>query len=252
MAIERKEPTLSSNPAPTTGNKPKTQNVRPPQPKVIVQKASSGFLWFTFLITLLVAAGAGYTFWQFLQSQQMIATQQVRIDELEKKLLLTGDESTQSLTALTANLKGLDKDVKLVLSEVDKLWGTRNVNLKAIEKLDKDSESTVAKTKENAKSIAAMETKLSKPVASLEQRTGEQELLIQSLRERIGEQNKQIQSLQGQVKQFASASKQVDSVSKKVDGYDETIRSFDKFRITTNRDLLLLKERAGILSAPPK
>lgn len=260
MAIERKEPTISSgssssaSPVPPPSSKKINPGSQGPKsaPKVIVQKVSSGFLWFTFLLTLLVAGGVGYSVWQLQMSQQLIGAQQKRIDELENKLLLTGDESTQSLTAVTANLKELDKDVKLALSEVDKLWATRNVNLKSIEELKQSLGSAVADIKKNSQAVAGIDAKIEKPLASMERRTGEQELLIQSLRERLSEQDKKTQSLQAQIKQFASASKQVDAISSKVDGYEETIRSFDKFRITTNRDLLLLKERAGVLSAPAR
>ena len=256
---ERKEPTFSTSSNSSTDSNGKrginSPNPRPnPQPsKVIIQKQSSGFLWFIFLLTLVVAAGAAYTFWQLQQSQQIISAQQSRIDELENKLLLTGDESTQSLTALTSSAKELDKGLKVAMTEVDKLWATRKANLNEVTKvkneLNEDLKGSILKVNS---SLAALESKLSKPVASIEQRTGEQEILIQSLRERVAEQSKATQLLSNQVKQYAAASNQAKAISTKVDGYEETIRSFDKFRITTNRDLLLLKERAGVLSAPTR
>ncbi|MGH1441094.1 MAG: hypothetical protein ACRBBR_13335 [Cellvibrionaceae bacterium] len=258
MVNERKEPTFSASSgasANTAQSNPKraAAAARPAQPKVVVQKQSSGFLWFTFLIALATAAGVGYLFLQLQTSQQTISVQQERIDELENKLLLTGDESTQSLTVLTSNLKTLDKDVKLAMAEVDKLWATRKANLKEIAKVKASSSKELKEGLSKANSsIDALESSVKQPIASLEQRTGEQELLIQSLRERLSAQSKTTQSLSKQIKQYASATKQVKTISSKVDGYEETIRSFDKFRVTTNRDLLLLKERAGILSTPAR
>lgn len=251
MASERKEPTFSSSATvaadPNAKRAAQPPRAKSPQAKVIVQKQSSGFLWFTFLLVLCIAAGLGFTFWQLQQSQQLVSSQQQRIDELENKLLLSGDESTQSLTVLTSNLKEVDKELKLAMSEVDKLWAARKTNVNAISSLKKGLSSGLAK---NNTAISALDTKLSQPVASIDQRSREQDLLIESLRERLGDQDRATQSLAKQVKQFASASKQAQAVSTKVDGYEETIRSFDKFRVTTNRDLLLLKERAGLLSAP--
>jgi small-conductance mechanosensitive channel len=259
---ERKEPTFSTSPnSPADSSSmraasPQTSRSQNPIPKpqsskVIIQKQSFGFLWFISLLTLLVAAGVVYTFWQLQQSQQLILAQQSRIDELEDRLLLTGDESTQSLTALTSNVKGLDKGLKVAMSEIDKLWATRKASLNEVAKvkseLNKILKDGVSKTNS---AIAALESKLTQPVASIKQRTGEQEILIQSLRERVSDQGKTAQSLSSQIKQYASTSKQTKAISAKVDGYEETFRSFDKFRITTNRDLLLLKERAGVLSAP--
>lgn len=260
MVKERKEPTFSTssgssaNSSNTEQSKKRPSSTsRPLQPKVIVQKQSSGFLWFTFLISLVVAAGAGYTFWLLQQSQQTLSAQQMRIDELENKLLLTGDESTQSLTVLTSNVKALDKDVKVAMTEVDKLWATRKANLKEIAKIEASSSKELKEgLSKVSSSVDALESNFKQPIAGLEQRAGEQELLIQSLRERLVEQNKTAQSLSNQIKQFTSATKQVKAISAKVDGYEETIRSFDKFRVTTNRDLLLLKERAGVLSAPAR
>lgn len=260
MSHDRKEPTLSNpnataaekRPVSPGGQKKPTPRQAPsPRQQVIVKKQSSFLLWLTFLIALSTAGAIAYTFWQLFQSQQIITEQQSRIDELENKLLLSDDESTQSLTALTANLKGLDKDVKLALSEVDKLWGTRNTNRKAITDSDKKLEGISNSTKKLEASIvktqgniAAVEEKLSKPMSSLRQRSSEQELLVQSLRERLSEQGQTISALESKVKQYASK-KDIQALSKKIKGHDEAVESFDKFRITVNRDLLSLKQRAG-------
>ncbi len=278
MINERKEPTFSATPKSTGGatGQPSvksnaSRSKQAPRPQVVVQKQSSGLLWLTFLIALGAAAAVGYTFWQFYLSQQVIVEQQQRIDELENKLLLSDDESTQSLTVLTANLKGLDKDVKVAMSEVDKLWGTRNANRKEIAETKKQLEaninqakkglgtleSKVNKSQENIakfeSSIAKVEGNLTKTLSPLQQRSSEQELLIQSLRERVSEQEQTIQTVSASTKQYTSINKDlsklsndINAISQKLKSYDETVRSFDKFRVTTNRDLIVLKQRAGV------
>ncbi|MGH1486275.1 MAG: hypothetical protein ACRBCI_08635 [Cellvibrionaceae bacterium] len=258
MVHDRKEPTLSSpdekvvekRSAPSgTKLKPPPRQSAPRPQQVIVQKQSSGMLWFTFLIAISAAAAAGYTFWQLYNSQQIITQQQSRIDELENKLLLSDDESTQSLTALTANVKGIDKELKLVLSEVDKLWGTRNASRKNLADAKKQLEGDIKKIQV---ALASTEQKLVKPVSSLQQRSSEQELLIQSLRERLSDQGKELNSLVSATKQSASK-KELQSLSKKVRAHSEAVEAFDKFRITVNRDLLSLKQRSGTApSAVPK
>ncbi len=281
MINERKEPTFSATPKPTGGaasqSPTKSNASRPkqaPRQQVVVQKQSSGLLWLTFLIALGAAAAVGYTFWQFTLSQQVIVEQQQRIDELENKLLLSGDESTQSLTVLAANLKGLDKDVKLAMTEVDKLWGTRNANRKEIADTKKQLETDIGQAKKTLGtlegkisksegnitkfegSITKMENSLTKTLSPLQQRSAEQELLIQSLRERVSEQEQTLQSISASTKQYVSINKDlsklsndINAISQKLKAYDETVRSFDKFRVTTNRDLIVLKQRAGV---PPK
>ena len=195
-------------------------------------KAPASGLWGVVLLAFVVIAGGVYLFWELRQAQQLIAAQQRQMDELEKKILLSGDESTQSLTVLTANLKDIDKEVKKALSETDKLWEARNVNRDAIKKIENVLDGTVADIKKGIQAQSAFE----KTLASLERGSGEQEILLQSFRENVTHQDKKI----------TSVLTQLNDISRKVSAYDEAIRSFDKFRITTNRDLLLLKERNAI------
>lgn len=268
MAYERREPTLSnpndktntSKRAATGGGSVGNNNPAPARSSarqnVIVKKQPSFLLWLTFLIALATAAGAGYLFWQFTLAQQTLVEQQNRIDELENKLLLTGDESAQSLTVLTANVKGLDKEIKLALSEVDKLWGTRNVNRKAIEEAKvqiDDSDKKVAamrkkldaELKKTSQSLARIDEKLAKPVSALQQRSSEQEILLQSLRERVADQGQTLKQLSSSAQKYASK-QQLDALNKQIKANDEAVKSIDKFRLAVNRDLLLLKQRAGV------
>ncbi|MEO0442146.1 MAG: hypothetical protein AAFZ92_00180 [Pseudomonadota bacterium] len=245
MINERKEPTLSSGAVDAADKRPAQGQVRAPRQQVIVQKQSSGFLWLTFAIALLAATAAGFTAWQWFTAQQTIAQQQFRINQLEQKLVLSDDESTQSLTVLSANVKALDKNVKQAMSEVDKLWGTRNVNKKAIADAKKSLTADIAETQ---KSFAASLQTVNKPIATIQQRSSEQGLLLQSLRERIAEQNKTVSSLASQSSSYASK-KALQAISAKLKAYDEAIDSFDKFRLTINRDLLQIKQRTGLASS---
>jgi pyruvate/2-oxoglutarate dehydrogenase complex dihydrolipoamide acyltransferase (E2) component len=246
MAIERKEPTLSSalDSQDNLGNKRAASHQRPPQsavrPKVVVQKQPSGLLWFTFLLVLVTAGACGYGFWQLLSAQKIIDWQQGRIDELEKKFALSDDESTQSLTSLTANVRVIDKDLKLSLAEVDKLWAARNAVRKELADAQQQLDDSIAQVK---KSQAGIEEKMAKSMAALQQRSSEQELLLQSLRERVSEQGQSLQTVAALSKQSAATAKDVSVLSQTVKAHNEAIDSFDKFRLTVNRDILSLKER---------
>ena len=256
MSNDRKEPTLSNNPNISLGEKrARSGGTALNSQRVVVKKQSSGLLWLTFLLTLIAMGAIGYTFWQLHGAQQLLVQQQVRINELENKLALSDDESTQSLTALTANAKSLNKDLKLVLSEVDKLWAARNANRKGIAE---SKEQLSKKSEQLQQSLIATEKKLSKPVASLKQRSSEQELLIQSLRERLSGQEKRLDTLSAQPKEYASKKDlqalldKSNKLSSKVRDHDEAIDAFDKFRVTVNRDLLLMKQRAKNTSSTAK
>ena len=260
MSNERKEPTLSSPnstladkrllPSSTAAKKPINKRPVPPPAKVFVKKEASGLLWFTFLLTLAAISVAAYGFWQSMQSQQIISDQQQRIVDLETQLVLSGDESAQSLTSLAASLKTIKKDTKLSLSEIDKLWATRNVNRKAIADSKKALEVSNDKIQ---KDLSALEVAVNKPVAALQQRFSEQELLIQSLRERLSDQQQTLKTINAQLKNNASQS-ELDRLSKelhkKIKAHDEAIQSMDKFRVAVNRDLLTLKQRSASQPAP--
>lgn len=297
MSNDRKEPTLS-NPA-TSSEKRASTTARQPveasadvptlprSQEVVVQKQSSALVWLVFLMVIATAAIAAYTFWLsqnaelvLAEHQSRLVEQQQRIEELENKLVLSGNESTQSLTALTANAQEADKNLKLALSEVNKLWDTRKAarqlisdsteNLNGrIDELEKSLQaaeaSLQAQTTKTAAGVRDMQAslkatekaiekrqqdvakqlesdlglKLAKPVAALQQKFSEQELLIQSLREKVIQQK---QSQSASSRQYASK-KELQALSKKIDVYDETVKSFDRFRITVNRDILALKQQ---------
>lgn len=274
MVDQRKEPTLSSvlEPESVPANNPSSaarrQQPQKPthKPQVIVRKESSGLLWFTFFLVLILIAAAAYGGWQFISAQQLIQSQQLRIDELESKLTLSGDESAQSLTSLSANLRTMSNDVKLALTEIDKLWNTRNVNRKSIEEnkqaakdtseslkktmapLQKDLKALAASIKKQQKSLAAIESKTEGQLGEfdkLKKDISGQEILVQSLKERVASQASKLKALQASAGDNTAVTQKINSVAAKVKTNDEAIQAIDAFRRTVSRDILLLKERTG-------
>jgi hypothetical protein len=230
--------------------------------QVMTQKQPSLLLWLALFIALSASAACGYLFWQFNSAQQIIAQQQVRLVGLENKLLLSDDESTQSLTVLTSNVKSLDKNVSLAMSEVDKLWATRNANLDklAAAKAEVDKRIDVT-SQQSGRAIEGLDKQLKQSLVIAKQSSSEQELLIRSLRERVAEQNRALGNVQSALKNNSSSAEKLAAVTQNIaqleqklsmflrrtQEYDEAIESFDKFRLITNRDLINLKIRAGIV-----
>jgi phage protein D len=231
------------------------------RPQLMIQKQLSSLLWLTLFIAILASAASGYLFWQFNSAQQTIAEQQGRLAELENKLLLSDDESTQSLTVLSANVKSLDKNVTLAMTEVDKLWATRNANLEKLAAAKAEVEKSIDTTGEQSKkAIDDLNKQLKQSLSLLKQSTSEQDLLTKSLRERVSEQSQTLTNIQSTLKNSASSTEKladitrnltqldqkVTTLTRRTQEYDEAIESFDKFRLLTNRDLINLKNRAGI------
>ncbi|MFT6791001.1 MAG: hypothetical protein ACJA04_000201 [Cellvibrionaceae bacterium] len=282
MPSNRKEPTLSDPgkiaapkrnrsgvqaEAPQTTAKGTTprqpSSARTPPPQIIVKKQSSPMLWLTLLLALLAITGLAYGGWLFLQSQQSLNEQRQRIIDLETKLELSGDESAQSLTGLSASFKVIKQDVALVLSEIDKLWATRNVNRKAsadneqaleanqksIAALQKSLPALEASVVTLEKSFPDLEVSLDEALQPLRRSASEQEFLLQSLRERLSEQQNILESLGSELSSNVSKN-DLSQIVRQLKAHDEAIESIDKFRLTINRDLLTLKQRLRTIASP--
>lgn len=209
--------------------------------KTIIKKSSSGFLWFTFFITIIAFGGAGYGLWQLEQAKIALNSQKLRIVQLEAKLAVSDNSASQSLGSLGAKLQELSSNNKMNTLEIDKLWGTRNVNRNAIMTNKKTVISIEAKQKKLTplnttvatlgntikglnKKVAEL-TPLTSTLASTSQTVTEHDLLLQSVRERVSIQNKSLKS-----------------AHKQIDNLQESITSLNAFRRTVNRDLLQLKQ----------
>ena len=231
MVTERKEPTVSSvlSARENGVSKPARKPISP-QPQVIEQKVSSSGLWAALLVALIALAAAIFSYWQLMQTQDLLKNQQTslksqqqRIVELENQLALSDDESAQSLVAVSAKLKEAN-------SEIRKLWGVSyDTNRKAIKanKTAIDSQSKRQQTLDKA--LQAQQT----TVNSGNQRLSEQELLMRTLRERVDEQSNNVKSA------AAAASDN----QKRIAGNEEAIKAFDVFRRTVSRDLLQIKQQ---------
>lgn len=317
MANERKEPTLSTSALNDTRSskgqkpvqrsdrrntstaarptaRPKSQAKPAPQ-QALPAKSNNGLVFFVMLLTLAALGIAAYNVWQLQQANNTILDQQARIAELEKKLTVADDASSQSITSLAANFLALNDDVKLSLTEIDKLWATRNVNKKAIsdntEKLtaiETQTQSTQSDLSNAGKKISALESStkaldesiknqvktISEQLAKLTEQTesqtatlasvdtqvknlesGNQDLerLAQNLKTQTSQQEITLQSLRERVAAglsntnappSAATTNQINQLAAQVRENQEAVRAIDAFRITVNRELLLLKQRS--------
>lgn len=245
---ERQEPTISTLPPeqdepPRPGPSDPRPKKRPKPPPVsgrpVVVRSPLGPL------ALLLAVGAlafgGYSYWMLMQtqeslasSQQMIATADLRIQELERQLTISDDESTQSLTAIQAN-------VRENASEIRKLWGVsydRNRNaIAALQTSVKDLTESISSVDQRVTSGAEEIAKVSDGVTEV---TGE----VRVLSELLNAQQSAIDSAAGATQQEALIERvnalESDLV-RRVTGNEEAIEAIDAFRVQVNRDLQSLK-----------
>jgi chromosome segregation ATPase len=223
---------------------------------VVVQtQSSSGFLWFTFLITLVAVSGAAYALWQLNQAQQLMQTQSQRIAQLEDKLAVSDDSATQSLTSLGVKVKDVNAQLQANQSEIAKLWDTRKVNRTAIANSDKKIVA-LAKQQKTLQSLPKKLTAVDKKISALStlktfvdstsQSVAEHDLLLQSVRERVANNSESMKILTPKVNantQVVNQTKGLEQrLDKRIKNTEEAITSFDAFRRNVNRDLLQLKQ----------
>jgi tetratricopeptide (TPR) repeat protein len=147
------------------------------------------------------------------------------------------------------------------MSEVDKLWATRNANLDKLAAAKAEVDKRIDVTSQQSdRAIEGLDKQLKQSLVIVKQSSSEQELLIRSLRERVAEQNRALGNIQSALKNNSSSAEKLAALTQNItqleqklstflrrtQEYDEAIESFDKFRLITNRDLINLKTRAGI------
>jgi len=241
---ERREPTISTLPTdkdePQRGRAQATvaPSGRPVPPPVsarpVVVRSPMG----PFAILLALAAGgfAGFVYWQLQQTQQVLqqtksalTSAEARVTDLEKKLMLSDDESTQSITVLQANIKENT-------SEIRKLWGvTNDRNRKAIAQLEQKVDAL-------EKTAGGMDEKIK---AALVDVTGELKVVSELVDAQQAVINSADQAYKNQAQTLSTISKKVEQLDtelrRKVASHDEAIKAIDAFRVQVNRDLIQLK-----------
>ncbi len=213
------------------GGPPGGNGGRPPsssRPPVIVKsKLAPLALLFAFMGLGL----AGYAYWQLSLTQEKLSAADARLIELESQMTLSDDESTQSLSVIQAK-------VKTNFSEIDKLWGTRNVNKQAIsenkeaiEKLSKTSAGLEGKMQKKVDSAVA-DVKLMNEL--LEAQQGAMDAIDRKYQQQLAE----VQRLANEVEELAAVKTEY---QRRIQNLEQAIEANDAFRRQVTQDLLRLK-----------
>lgn len=277
MTVDRKEPTLSglgstreeptvspsgssaSNPTKpaakssaqgSSGRGDSSQGSSRPRPAPVSSsrgQAKSPLVPFALILALTGLGLAGFSYWQLVKVQHQASAAEKRIVELEQRLALSDDESSQSVTALQANLRETRKQLDVANNEIRKLWDTRNVNKKGIAD-NKAQLAAVAKSAKSASSAAASATKLAqsqeknwKALSDNFSLQGEQ---LNLLSDAADSQKKQMRELIDQANKVDAQMKQLKTdLAGRVKRNEDAIEAIDAYRRTVNRDILDLKQR---------
>jgi len=245
------EKTRVQRAAPVSNSAPST--VQAPQPPRTVMK-SSPLLPFALVLALTGLGLAGFVYSELLKSRAASVSAEQRIQELEGRLSLSDDESSQSVAALGAKLKWAD-------SEIRKLWGvSQDRNRKAIDGNKKglaSVKSSLSALKKQQKSVTADATKLTSSLGAnkslLTQLTQDLAQLHEQLAMAEGtsvEQQAQMHDLADQANGLGlQVNKLQSTLVDRVNANVEAVASMDAYRRSTNRELLKIQQRLNQASA---
>lgn len=275
--MERKEPTMSglepiaapaARPA-TVGRTSPRKTPTPAQPRPAPQPAasqppvpprpvtkSSPLLPFAFILALTGLGLGGFVYLELIKVQQSALAAELRIKDLEGRLELSDDESSQSVAALAAKLKWAD-------SEIRKLWGVaHDRNRKAID-ANKASllalKKTLTSVGRSLKSASADAGSAKKLVASYQAQLGGLEQSMAAYETRLALVVEQSSGQTSDLRELVDQSNRLDSKLKKLQSdlagrvktNEEAIEAIDAYRRTTNRELLQIQQRLNQVGSTP-
>lgn len=233
---ERREPVMSGmrperDDAPrqqqrSGGGRSRPPNSRPSPPPVVVKSRIAPVAFLLALIGICVSA---YAFWQLDLTQRQLADSSARLSELEGRMALSDDESTQSVSVLQARLKESEFEVR-------KLWDTRNVNKKAIE----GNKAAVDKALSDVKSTTAKVSSLGAEFRLVNELVDAQQGAMNAIDKKAAEQITQLRALSERTVELEAVRTEL---LRRMQDNDQAIEAIDAFRVQVNRELLQLRSQ---------
>ncbi|WP_020208400.1 hypothetical protein [Gilvimarinus chinensis] len=270
--MERKEPTLSGivperdddsldkvapqaeRPQASSKSGASRRRTPPPPPP-----ASNGGASFLAIFALVLAIGSlgygGYLTWKFTEAQKELVAAQNRVTNLEARLDLNSNESSETVDEIRDKLDWAD-------SEIRKLWGvSHDTNRK---KITANGDAIAALKKQLAateKDAATARASANNIKAELEKRMAAMDKQLAASSAELQKSQRVLQDLAANGERLQSLSMDVQRVSQQLPGLkdlaarvkanEEAIAAIDAYRRSINRDILQLKQSMGGTTASP-
>ncbi len=191
---------------------------------------------FALVIALIGLAIGGFLYWQLMlttdtlnQTQKELKAATARVSNLEQRLSLSDDESTQSITVVQAK-------VKENASEIRKLWGVSyDTNRKTIDTLGKSFKKIQASIGSQTKQVKTALGNLDTELQILKDVSEGQQSVVARADQWMNQQKGAMDSVLKRVDTLDSL------VNKRIKNNEEAIKAIDAFRVQVNRELITLK-----------
>lgn len=197
-------------------------------------------------LILAIAAWAGYLHWKLQATEQSISNYQLRVADLEQRLMVTDESVNESGVATQVKIRELD-------SEIRKLWD--NVWKKSKQQFAEQD----TQLNQHAKSIKSNEQLIS----NIRQQLSRNEVVMTGLSDQLKNiqkiqsqvmANKQVllkleQSMEATADKANSVNANIVKLDKRVKSTEEWVESINGFRRQVNRDMDTLKQNVGQLQS---
>lgn len=213
-----------------------------------VSTATKSILTLVVLVLLATAAWAGYLHQKLQLAEKSLQSYELRIGDLERRLMVTDESMGESSAAMKVKLRELD-------SEVRKLWD--NVWKKNKQKFAEND----ALLKQHTESLATIDafitsakqqmTKRDTVVTGLSQQLKQTQQLHTLVTENQLMLNQQEKSLEGLADKTNRISADMGKLDRRVKDTEGWVESINGFRRQVNRDIGALKQQIGQMQDTP-
>ena len=205
--------------------------------------SSGAFMTVTLLVLVLAAA------WFIYAQQQQIQAQAALVDQTSNKLALFEKRLSATDFAMSQGGEDTKEQISLWESEIRKLWAIANERNKG---WIKDNQADLKEYGDTIDSLVAKNRDLTAASSRHEESLGQQQELIDqiaSLKLQIQQMSRSQRDLVDKVNAANQKLTNIETTVKvDVDDNSEAVRSFDAYRIATNKRVNQLEEKLGLLT----
>ncbi|UYM15209.1 coiled-coil domain-containing protein [Endozoicomonas euniceicola] len=224
------------------------------QASTVAKKAGTGMTWF---LLVLVAALGGTGAWQFYEMQQALEDTRVQLQHARDSLSQVTGEVSATGKNLNQSDSSIRSELKVVNSEIRKLWDISNkrnrqwilINKDNVVKATKQADSAATEADKANKAITGLSKELKDANQSLKTMNSEQVAAQSEVTINLQALRKQLEALQSQL---AQQKKQNAELEQRIRNQSEAVKSMDNFRQQVNRKIHQLEETVREFTQPPE
>ncbi|AMO57392.1 hypothetical protein GZ77_15580 [Endozoicomonas montiporae] len=233
------------------GTARKIKEAEVPEP---VKKPGNGLSW--LLLAMVVAIG-GLGTWQFVEMQKALEETRTQLQNAKDNLSQVTGEVSATGENLNQSDSSIRSELKVVNSEIRKLWDVSNkrnrqwilINKDNVVKATKKAEAAAAEADKANKAIAGLNKEVRDASQSLKAISTEQVAAQSEVTINLQAMRKEMEALQSEL---ARQKKLNVELQQRIADQSDAVKSMDNFRQQVNRQILQLEGTVREFTQPPE